>query len=84
MIICMNVHMGEDPLNHIGIISFSKLRLGKMVATLADDFFKCISLNENLNFKENFTEIYSLGSDLQYGNIGSGNGLAPKRRQAII
>ena len=37
-----------------------------------------------LNFKQNFTEIYSLGSNWQYGSIGSDNGLAPNRRQAII
>ena len=31
-----------------------------------------------------FTEFCSLGSNLHYVSIGSGNGLAPKRRQAII
>ena len=38
----------------------------------ADNIFKCISLNEKkiLNFKQNFTEICSLGSNWQfYGSI---------------
>ena len=37
-----------------------------------------------LNFKWNFTETFSLGSNWQYGSIGSDNGLAPNRRQTII
>ena len=37
-----------------------------------------------LNFKWNFTEACSLGSNWQYGSIGSENGLAPNRRQTII
>ena len=37
-----------------------------------------------LNFKWNFTKISSLWSNWQYGSIGSDNGLAPNRRQAII
>ena len=37
-----------------------------------------------LNFKSNFTEICSLGSNWQYGTIGSDNGLAPNRQQVII
>ena len=36
-----------------------------------------------LYFKSNFTEVSSLGSSWQEVNIGSGNGLAPRRRQAI-
>ena len=39
---------------------------------------------KTLNFNYNFTEICSLGSNWQYGSIGSDNGLAPNRRQAII
>ena len=39
-----------------------------MVAILADDIFKCIFLNEN---------------DKIPTSIGSGNGLAPNKRQAI-
>ena len=40
--------------------------------------WKCI------DFDEYFTEVYSQGSNLQYSNIGSDNGLGPIRRQAII
>ena len=36
------------------------------------------------NFKQYFIEICSLGSNWQYVSIGSDNGLAPSRRQAII
>ena len=36
------------------------------------------------NFKQYFIEICSLGSNWQYVGIGSDNGLAPSRRQAII
>ena len=37
-----------------------------------------------LNFKTNFIEICSFGSNWQYGGIGADNGLALNRRQAII
>ena len=40
--------------------------------------------HENLNFKQNFTWIYSLGSNWQHGSISSDNDLALIRRQAII
>ena len=36
------------------------------------------------NFKQYFIGKLSLGSNLQYVGIGSDNGLAPSRRQAII
>ena len=36
------------------------------------------------NFDYNFTEVCSWGSTEQYSSIGSDNGLAPARRQAII
>ena len=39
---------------------------------------------KRLNFKWNFTEICSSGSYWQHGSIGSDNGLAPNRRQAIV
>ena len=35
-------------------------------------------------FDQNFTEVLSQGSNWQYLSIGSVNGLAPNRRQAII
>ena len=38
---------------------------------------------KHLNSKLNFIEIYSLGSNWQYVSIGSDNGVAPPRRQAI-
>ena len=37
-----------------------------------------------MDFKWNLTEICSLGSNWQYGSIGSDNGLAPNRRLAIM
>ena len=37
-----------------------------------------------LNCYKNFIEIYSQGCNWQYSSIGSDNGLAPNRRQAII
>ena len=55
-----------------------------MAAILADDIFKRIFLNENVRiFISNFTEICSWGSNWQLVSIGSGNGLAPNRWQAI-
>ena len=53
----------------------------------ADDIFKCIFMNENvwiaigisLKFVTRGLEVNS-----QYSSIGSDNGLAPIRRQAII
>ena len=36
-----------------------------------------------LNYKQNFIEICSFGSDWQYEGIGSDNSLVPSRRQAI-
>ena len=35
-------------------------------------------------YKCRFTEVGSQGSNEQYSSIGSDNGLAPARRQAII
>ena len=37
-----------------------------------------------LKLDYNLTEVGSQGSIWQYSSIGSGNGLAPTRRQAII
>ena len=37
-----------------------------------------------MNCYYDFTEVCSEGSNLQYSSIGSDNGLAPARRQAII
>ena len=40
--------------------------------------WKCV------NFKQDFTEVSSHGSNQPYSSIGSDNGLAPVRRQAIV
>ena len=37
-----------------------------------------------INFDEVFTEVYSQESNQQYSSIGSDNGLAPAKRQAIV
>ena len=39
---------------------------------------------ECIDFDEDFTEVCSLGFNQQYSSIGSDNGLAPARRQAIV
>ena len=39
---------------------------------------------KNIDFHWYFTEVYSQRSHWQYTNVGSDNGLAPTRRQAII
>ena len=39
---------------------------------------------KTFEFNYNFTWICSLVSNWQYGSIGSDNGLAPNRQQAII
>ena len=54
-----------------------------MAAILADDTFKCIFLNKNDRIVIIITEICSRESKWQYASIGSGNGLAPKRRLTI-
>ena len=40
--------------------------------------------SQYMNFDYDFTKVCNLGSNWQYSNIGSDNGLAPARRQAII
>ena len=56
-----------------------------MVAILADGIFKCIILNANdrISIQISLKKIYYQESNWQYASIGSGNGLAPNRRQAI-
>ena len=47
--------------------------------------FKCISTNAKFFcFVSNFTQVCCKASNWQEVSIGSGNGLAPNRRQAII
>ena len=55
-----------------------------MVEILQTTFSNAFLEWQYMNVGESFTEVYSLGSNLQYGSIGSDNGLAPNRRQAII
>ena len=64
---------------------FNTLRPRQNGRHFADDIFKCIfSERKRLNSYLNFTEVCSQGSNQQYASIGSDNGLAPSRRQAII
>ena len=50
-----------------------------------DDIFKYIFLNENVWISIKISlNVCSQGSNQQYSSIGSDNGLAPSRRQAII
>ena len=50
-----------------------------------DDIVKCIFMNENVKISIKISlKSVSQGSTLQYSSIGSDNGLAPSRRQAII
>ena len=39
---------------------------------------------EFMNFDYDFTEVCLQGSKKQYSSIGSDNGMAPTRRQAVI
>ena len=55
-----------------------------MAAILQTTFSNTFSWMKILNFKESFFEVCSLGSNRQYVSIGSHNGLAPRRRLAII
>ena len=56
----------------------------QMAARFVDDIFKCIFIDEKfLYFVRNLTEVCSGGSNRQDVSIGSGNDLAPNRRQAI-
>ena len=55
------------------LFQLTHLPLDKMAAILADNIFKCIFLNENGRILIQISL-----------KLGSGNGLAPNRRQAII
>ena len=55
------------------------------MATISQTIFSsAFPWMKTFQFQINFTEICSLGSNRQYGSIGSDNGLAPNRRQVII
>ena len=52
---------------------------------LTGDIFKCIFLNEHAGISLKISlKLVPNGSNQQYSSIGSDNGLAPTRRQAII
>ena len=57
---------------------------GKMVAISQMTFSNAFSWMKMFKFWLNFTEVCSQGSNWQYSKIGSDNGLAPNKRQAII
>ena len=68
---------------YIYALLFYILRPRQNGCHFADNIFECIEWKlSNLNY--NLIELCSLGSNWQYGSIGSGNGLAPNMRQAII
>ena len=60
-----------------GVLKYSThLSPGQNSHHLADDIFKCLSMNENFYFDSNSTEVCFKGSNWQASNIGSCNGLA--------
>ena len=64
---------------------FNILRPRQNGRHFADDIFKCISLNGHVYISiEISLEFVPPGSNQQYFIIGSNNGLAQARRQAII
>ena len=68
----------------IGLYYVNPLRSRQNGHLFADDTFKRVFLNKNIRISTNFTEVCSLGFYQQYSSIGSDNGLASTRRQAII
>ena len=69
------------------MIRFNTLRPRQNGRHVADNIFKCIFLNENIWIPINISSLNFVPHgliDSQYGSIGSDNGLAPTRRQAII
>ena len=56
-----------------------------MVATFADNIFKCIFLNKKIWISIKISlKFYPQGSNWQYDSIGSDDGLGSNRRQAIV
>ena len=60
------------------------LPLDKMTAISQTTFSNTFSWMKRFYFDSSFTEVCSQGSNWQYSSIGSDDGLAPTRRQAII
>ena len=50
---------------------------------ITDDIFQIYLQWKCLNFNYNFTDVYSQGSNWLLVSTGSGNGLAPNRRETI-
>ena len=55
-----------------------------MATIFQTTFSNAFSWTKIYEFQLNFTEVGSYGSNQHYSSIGSGNGLAPSRRQVII
>ena len=67
------------------LFSNQNIKLWKNDRRFANDIFKCISLEKKSLYSDiNFIEVCSQWSNWQNVTIGSDNGLAPNRRQAII
>ena len=64
--------------------TLTHLPLDKIAAIWQTTCSNAFSWMKILEFQKKFTEICSLRSNWQYIRIGSDNGLAPSRRQAII
>ena len=76
-----NLVPGARLLCHIYI---NTLRPRPTDSHFADDILKCISwIKKCINCDQPFTEVCSEGSNQQYFNIGSGNGLALIRRKPL-
>ena len=61
-------------------ICMSSITRWEMASISQTTIYSAFSLRKHLNLKWNFTEIRSLRSNWQYGNIGLNNGLGPNRR----
>ena len=75
----------NGPRSRLGFeVDVNTLRLRHNCRHFAYDNFKCIFFNKTYQFRLSFTEVCSQGSNQQYVGLGSGNGLAQNKRQAII
>ena len=74
-----------DPRHLLMIQSSSQAYFGDKMATILQTTFRsAFPWWKLLNFEKCFIKICSLKSNWQYGSIGSDNGQAPSRWQAII
>ena len=65
-------------------LGFTTFRPKQNGRHFAGDIFNGISSNENLRIKKKSLKYVSWGLNRQFSSIGSDNGLAPNRRQAVI